>query len=173
MHTGTQYFFSGNISRKQIERISDEILANTLIQTVSIYNRDEWLKIHAKDFPAPVVIDTHTVTAFREIDLFGGDDEALVAISKNGMLALSLDEMKCIRNHFSSKDVIDKRMRSGVPAAITNVELEILAQTWSEHCKHKIFNADITYTEEGRRPDRAQKPVQELHPENHTTRARG
>jgi phosphoribosylformylglycinamidine synthase II len=30
------------------------------------------------------------------------------------------------------------------------VELECLAQTWSEHCKHKIFNADVTYREPGR-----------------------
>ena len=29
----------------------------------------------------------------------------------------------------------------------TDVELEILAQTWSEHCKHKIFNAVITHKE--------------------------
>jgi phosphoribosylformylglycinamidine synthase len=27
--------------------------------------------------------------------------------------------------------------------------LECLAQTWSEHCKHKIFNAKISYEEEG------------------------
>jgi phosphoribosylformylglycinamidine synthase len=27
----------------------------------------------------------------------------------------------------------------------TDVELELLAQTWSEHCKHKIFNAKINY----------------------------
>jgi phosphoribosylformylglycinamidine synthase len=152
VHTGTQFFFSGNISQKQIERISEEILANTLIQTVKIYSREEWLKVHAGDFPAPVVIDTHTAPAFREIDLAGAGDDGLVAISKDGMLALSLDEMKCIREHFSRPDVIDRRRKSGVPAAITNVELEILAQTWSEHCKHKIFSADITYTEEGRRP---------------------
>ena len=28
------------------------------------------------------------------------------------------------------------------------MELEALAQTWSEHCKHKIFNAHINYTDE-------------------------
>jgi len=30
----------------------------------------------------------------------------------------------------------------------TDVEIEVLAQTWSEHCKHKIFNSEITYSEE-------------------------
>ena len=30
---------------------------------------------------------------------------------------------------------------------MTDVELECLAQTWSEHCKHKTFNSAIEYTE--------------------------
>jgi len=30
------------------------------------------------------------------------------------------------------------------------VEVELLAQTWSEHCKHKIFNALIDYSADGR-----------------------
>jgi hypothetical protein len=33
----------------------------------------------------------------------------------------------------------------------TDVELETFAQTWSEHCKHKIFNAAIEYTDDGRK----------------------
>ena len=151
VHTGTQYFFFGNISRKSIDRISVEILANTLIQTVQIYSREEWIKVHTKDFPAPVVIDTHSAPLFREIDL-NVDDIGLMAISKNGMLALSIDEMKCIQEHFTNKQTIDERVSRGMPANITNVELEVLAQTWSEHCKHKIFNADITYLEPGKEP---------------------
>jgi phosphoribosylformylglycinamidine synthase len=151
VHTATQFFFLGNISRKQIDRIADEILANKLIQTIQIHTRDEWMKIHATDFPAPVVIDTHTAPLMREIDLQVSDD-ALLAISRDRMLALSLDEMKCIKEYFVRPKVIDKRKSLGIPACITNVELEVLAQTWSEHCKHKIFNADITYTEVGRRP---------------------
>jgi phosphoribosylformylglycinamidine synthase len=34
-----------------------------------------------------------------------------------------------------------------MPAAPTDIELECLAQTWSEHCKHKIFSAAIEYTD--------------------------
>ncbi len=153
VHTGTQYFFFGNVSKKSIERIAEEILANTLIQTIKIYSKDEWLKVHTKDFPAPVVVDTHTAPLFREVDL-NVDDKALAAISKNGMLALSLEEMKCIKAYFTDKKTADDRIAHGMPAGITNVELEVLAQTWSEHCKHKIFNADITYIEPGREPER-------------------
>src|SRR5690606_31097911 len=50
-------------------------------------------------------------------------------------LALSLNEMLHIRDHF--------RRLGRNP---TDVELEIIAQSWSEHCKHKIFSANIDYT---------------------------
>ncbi len=33
----------------------------------------------------------------------------------------------------------------GLGAKLTDCELEALAQTWSEHCKHKIFAAAIEY----------------------------
>ena len=32
--------------------------------------------------------------------------------------------------------------------AVTDVELEVVAQTWSEHCKHRIFAARIRYRED-------------------------
>jgi len=75
---------------------------------------------------------------FCAVDL-NVSDEQLIKISKDGMLALSLDEMKSIRGHFATPEIQAQRKTAGMPAAITNVELEILAQTWSEHCKHKIF----------------------------------
>ena len=151
VHTATQYFFFGHLARKQLERIAEELLANILIQTVGIYSKDEWLKAATRDFPAPVVADTRAGPLFREVDL-QVEDGALVAISKEGMLALSLDEMKCIKEHFASPAVRAQREKTGMPRAVTNAELEILAQTWSEHCKHKIFNADITYFEDGKQP---------------------
>jgi hypothetical protein len=41
-----------------------------------------------------------------------------------------------------------RRADAGLPADPTDVELECLAQTWSEHCKHKIFAAHVRYTDE-------------------------
>lgn len=64
-------------------------------------------------------------------------DDALMKLSKDNCWALSMDEMKIIRNHY--RDL--KRNP-------TDVEIEMLAQTWSEHCKHKIFNAEIEYEDE-------------------------
>src|SRR2546422_10169546 len=41
-----------------------------------------------------------------------------------------------------------QRQAYGLGTAPTDVELEALAQTWSEHCKHKIFNSTIQYRDE-------------------------
>jgi phosphoribosylformylglycinamidine synthase subunit PurSL len=151
VHTATQYFIRGALLRNQAERIADEILANTLIQTISIYSAEEWIALSAGKFNPPRVTESGVPELFREIGLSVSDEE-LMTISKNGMLALSLDEMKVIRSYFVSPDVMKQRAGAGLPENVTNVELEILAQTWSEHCKHKIFNAIVTYHEAGKAP---------------------
>lgn len=153
VHTATQYFFTGNMSRKQVEKIANEMLANKLIQTIKIFSNEEWRTVHARHFDAPVFTSSDKVTPYREVDLEGGDD-VLNAISSDGSLALSLDEMHAIRDYYRKPDTQQSRRTVGLPLGPTNVELEVLAQTWSEHCKHKIFNANITYIEDDRQPHR-------------------
>ena len=60
------------------------------------------------------------------------DDVGLVKISKDGQLSLSLDEMKTIRGHFRD-----------LQREPTDIELESIAQTWSEHCSHKTLKGII------------------------------
>ena len=72
-------------------------------------------------------------------------DSQLTALSEERLLALSLAEMQAIRDHYRAPATRQRRRRAGLGAAATDVELEMLAQTWSEHCKHKIFNAAIEY----------------------------
>ena len=78
-------------------------------------------------------------------------DEELEAISERGVLALTLTEMKAIQAFYREHrgDAMgDRRAVLGLPAEQpTDVELEALAQTWSEHCKHKIFAARIEHTD--------------------------
>ena len=95
----------------------------------------------------PLVRDQHKPRV-AEINLDVSDDE-LMAISRKGTLALTLDEMKLIRDYFKQPKVLAERRKIGLGPNPTDVELETLAQTWSEHCKHKIFNADIDYSEDG------------------------
>ncbi|MBX9623188.1 MAG: phosphoribosylformylglycinamidine synthase subunit PurL [Gemmataceae bacterium] len=66
------------------------------------------------------------------VPLLGLDDAGLVKLSKEGMLALTLDEMKAVQAHF--------RELGREP---TDCELETIAQTWSEHCSHKTLKGTI------------------------------
>ena len=69
-------------------------------------------------------------------------DEELIRISNDGLLALNLEEMQAIQAYYRDPQTQESRVESGLhPNAPTDVELECLAQTWSEHCKHKIFAA--------------------------------
>ena len=72
-------------------------------------------------------------------------DSQLTAVSEERLLALSLAEMQAIRDHYRAPATRQRRRHAGLGDAATDVELEMLAQTWSEHCKHKIFNAAIEY----------------------------
>ncbi len=79
---------------------------------------------------------------FRES---GDADGQLDMISDNMSLSLDRVEMEVIREYFSRPDVIAERKAHGLDPMPTDVEMETLGQTWSEHCKHKIFNADIDF----------------------------
>lgn len=76
------------------------------------------------------------------------DDATLESISTQGLLALNLTEMQAIQAHYRDEEVRAQRTAMGiVPDAPTDVELECLAQTWSEHCKHKIFASKIHHVD--------------------------
>jgi phosphoribosylformylglycinamidine synthase len=72
----------------------------------------------------------------RTIALREAGAAELERISKEGLLALNLEEMQVIQEYYRQED-----------RDPTDVELETLAQTWSEHCVHKTFKAIIDYTE--------------------------
>ena len=65
------------------------------------------------------------------------DDDGLQKLSRDGQLSLSLAEMRTIQEHF--------RAAGRDP---TDVELETLAQTWSEHCSHKTLKGQIEFRDE-------------------------
>src|SRR5262249_23489589 len=73
------------------------------------------------------------VVPMRELD-----EDALMKLSRDGQLSLNLAEMRAIQHHF--------RDQGPHP---TDVELETLAQTWSEHCSHKTLKGQIDF--DGRR----------------------
>jgi phosphoribosylformylglycinamidine synthase len=148
VYTSVQYLLEG-ADREQTERIAFQLLANPVVHTVKLETWEEW-RAAPPDLSIPRVAGGRRPPV-RRIDLSGSDQE-LLRISREGLLALSLDEMKAIRDHFRRVVGDAHRAEKGLGDRPTDVELECLAQTWSEHCKHKIFNATISYREEDREP---------------------
>ena len=128
------------------DQITPEFIAsklyNNLIERVVISDNEmcndgNWPMIEypekpPQEFKQPVHIDLEIT------------DEQLIEISETGLLALNLEEMKTIQSHYRDESIQSARKDVGiVENQPTDVELECLAQTWSEHCKHKIFASKI------------------------------
>lgn len=151
--SGAGFLFGRDASLKdasQIERYLrfrhyHPLTEKLVVHDLSGAGRQPFLTFPAVNLPA--------TRAAVEVNLDLGDDE-LARLSRERILALSLDEMRAIREHFGQESVRSLRASKGLPAGPTDVELEIIAQTWSEHCKHKIFNAVIRHVE--RSPDGAE-----------------
>ncbi|MFY9341421.1 MAG: phosphoribosylformylglycinamidine synthase subunit PurS, partial [Planctomycetota bacterium] len=72
--------------------------------------------------------------AVHPIPLAHLDTAGLERVSKEGGLALDGAEMTAIQRHFQE-----------LGRAPTRLELETLAQTWSEHCKHKTLTGNVRF----------------------------
>jgi phosphoribosylformylglycinamidine synthase len=70
------------------------------------------------------------------IEILRLSDEELFDLSNKNILSLSLGEMKGVQDYF-------RRLKRNP----TDVEIETIAQTWSEHCKHKTLTGMVEYTE--------------------------
>ena len=71
----------------------------------------------------------------RTVPIRAMSDGELETLSKKGQLFLSITEMKTIQAYFQKLD-----------RDPTDIELETIAQTWSEHCSHKTLAGRITYS---------------------------
>jgi phosphoribosylformylglycinamidine synthase len=67
-----------------------------------------------------------------EVNLFGATDGQLLEISLELGIGLNMQEMKAVKDYF--------RKKGRNP---TDVELQTIGQTWSEHCFHKTFRGKI------------------------------
>jgi phosphoribosylformylglycinamidine synthase len=73
---------------------------------------------------------------YSTIEILNLSDRQLIDLSKKKVLSLSLAEMKAVQEYF-------KKLKRNP----TDVEMETIAQTWSEHCKHKTLTGIIEYTQ--------------------------
>jgi phosphoribosylformylglycinamidine synthase II len=121
-----KYWLSG-ADETGVKALSTRLLANDAIEQVFLGP----LSLEQLELGRPYQFELRTIAV---CDL---DDAALMELSRNGQLYLQLAEMQTIRQYF--------RELGREP---TDVELETIAQTWSEHCSHKTLAGRIAYRDE-------------------------
>lgn len=126
VRTLRKYWLS-DLESPALQRLCQKLLANDSIEQVVV---------------GPLLLDKLEVGspyAFQlvHVPIRNLDDAALKLLSREGQLYLSLEEMQTIQTHFR-----------GLDREPTDIELETIAQTWSEHCSHKTLAGRISYEDE-------------------------
>jgi len=122
IRTGRAFLLDGKLSKKDLEKVASRLLANGVIENV--------------------YFETHTPIEFhagheykldlRSIPIRKLSQDELKRLSREGHLFLSLTEMQAIQDYYRQQD-----------RDPTDIELETLAQTWSEHCVHKTLKSAV------------------------------
>ena len=130
VRTGRAFLIEGELPREELESIASKVLANGVIES-----------IHFEPFiPRQFEAGREYKFELRHVRLRDLDDAQLQKLSREGHLFLSLEEMKSIQQYY--------REQNREP---TDIELETLAQTWSEHCVHKTLKSAVeVYDESGK-----------------------
>ncbi len=119
-----KYLISGNVPVATIRAIATRVLANTKIEDVFMY----------PEIPDYEHGNIRYTFQKMTVPLLNAGNARLEQISAQGQLSLNLQEMLSIQKYYRSLN-----------REPTDVELETLAQTWSEHCVHKTFRGIIDF----------------------------
>lgn len=145
VHSSKITYLKGDLSREQVQKIAESFV-NPLIQRIKIKSKEEFEKEGGLELVVPKVTITEKPQA-DEIDLEINDEDLgklgkLGILDANGTrrgpLALRLSYLEEIRHYFRREGRKPK-----------DVEIESIAQTWSEHCKHTIFRDPIDEIKDG------------------------
>lgn len=123
--TFRKYWLS-DLPKDELKVLSDKLLSNDSIERVI---RGP-LRLNNLDIGNSYQFQRITV------DITSLNDQQLLQLSKQGQLYLTLPEMQTIQRHFSE-----------LGRQPTDIELETIAQTWSEHCSHKTLAGRIAYSD--------------------------
>ncbi|MBI2899339.1 MAG: phosphoribosylformylglycinamidine synthase subunit PurL [Planctomycetes bacterium] len=124
VRTGTRFEVRGRFEPGALRALAGKALANEAVDEVSLGERS---------FESIALGHPYRFRLLGYDFLNAGDDD-LAEIGRKLGLSLTAKELRRIQEHFR-----------GAGRNPTDVELETLAQTWSEHCKHKTFTGDIVY----------------------------
>ncbi|MFV0307763.1 MAG: phosphoribosylformylglycinamidine synthase subunit PurL [Desertimonas sp.] len=120
--TGRRIEFPAGTTAETADILLRRVIANPIIERWSSGTAQPSLHPGGDERPPAETV------ALRDLDGAGLD-----SLGSGRSLALDHEELVVIRDHFRE-----------VGRDPTDVELEMLAQTWSEHCAHKTFRAAIT-----------------------------
>ncbi len=152
--TGRRYLLDSRLSEADVNAIAEALLYNPVIQHYTLHTAvaKEQITLGHRDAntdPFPSSVKVQPIESKEEIlrlraqndiassiPLSNMSDQQLLVISKQGLLSLNLEEMEAIQRHYRD-----------LGREPTDVELETIAQTWSEHCSHKTFKATIRFRE--------------------------
>ncbi len=153
------YLITADTSRENIENLAF-VISNKLIQRISIKSKNEHERDGGMEKIIPKVLLDNKGAVADNVDLDIADSK-LEELSKYGIanedglrrgpLGLSLPYIKAIQSYFQ---------KEGRKA--TDIELETLAQTWSEHCKHTIFASPIDEVAKGLYKHYIQRATKEI-----------
>ncbi len=146
VRTAWRYEIDGAKCVADLEKIAGRVLANGCIERAIVNGFDRHDEL-------PGTFPQARLSSFelKSVPLCGLDDAGLTTLSRQGHLFLSLAEMQAIRTYFQK-----------LGKEPTDLELETIAQTWSEHCGHKTLKSEVTYRGPGFGSD---QPV-EVHYDN-------
>ncbi len=148
VETGQRYIVDGRLSESEVRTIAEALFYNPVIQHYELHgawhnnalNRVLGTQLVVPDEEEEIdlgaIVRSLDASPVQRIPLLEMTDAQLLNLSKEGLLALDLSEMRTIQQYY--------REQGREPM---DVELETLAQTWSEHCSHKTFKATIDYRE--------------------------
>lgn len=123
--TGSKFLFEGDISESDLNEFAGRYLYNTVIQHPVEPGEDAFPVMPPYEFK------------LKTVKLTGLSDDELMKISRDGLLSLNVEEMKTVQAYFENEN-----------RDPTDVELETIAQTWSEHCNHKTFRSNFNFNGE-------------------------
>ncbi|MBW8017351.1 MAG: phosphoribosylformylglycinamidine synthase subunit PurL [Planctomycetes bacterium] len=128
VRTARKYELVGHVTDEQCELITRRALANDCIEDV----------IYGSDAEPPSAHTSPYELKINKIEITTLDDDGLAALSGKMDMFLDVIEMRCIQEYYRS-----------IGCEPTDIELEMIAQTWSEHCVHKTLKSSVDFDFDG------------------------
>lgn len=143
VYTSKLYAVTGGMGKEEVQILAREILANEIIQQWKVFSRQEWEPEKGIGFAVPKVILNHEPQVTQ---IAIGSDSELMRISRDRNLALQESDIPVIRRYFLREDILADRIPMGLSLP-TDVELEYISQSRSDHCNHNTFRGLFKYSD--------------------------